>query len=55
MMIDKLKLDDDVAELVGMPAMLLMACRRIGDSQFGMCYSMTAAEAARLIYVTGIP
>jgi hypothetical protein len=55
MMIDKLKFDDDVAEMVGMPAMLLMTCPRIGDAQFGMCYSMTAAEAARVIYVTGIP
>ena len=55
MMIDKLKFDDDVTELVGMPAMLLMTCPRIGDAQFGMCYSMTAAEAARVTYVTGIP
>ena len=52
MMIDKLKFDDDVTEMVGMPTMLLMTCPRIGDAQFGMCYSMTAAEAARVILST---
>ena len=35
--------------------MLLMTCPRIGDAQFGMFYSMSAAEAARVMYVPGIP
>ena len=47
--------DDDVAELVGMPAAMPMTCPRIGDAQFGMCQSMTAVEAARVLFVHAIP
>ena len=53
--IDKIIFDDDVAALVGMPGALLMTCVVVADSQYAMCYSMTAVEAARLIYVHAIP
>ena len=55
MMIDKIVFDDDVAEITGMPAALLMTCPRVNDAQIGLCTSMTGVEAARVIYCTGIP
>ena len=55
MMIDKIVFDDDVAEITGMPAALLMTCPRINDALIRMLTSMTAVEAARVIYCTGIP
>ena len=55
MMIDKIKFDDDVVALTGMPAALLMTCPRIGDAQYALCHSMTAIEAARVIFCSGIP
>ena len=54
-MIDKIVFDDDVATITGVPAALLMTCPRIADAQVSLCTSMTAVEAARVIYVTGIP
>ena len=54
MMIDKLVFDDDVALLVGMPAALLMTCPQISDAQIELCYSATAVEAARVIFVAGV-
>ena len=50
MMIDKIVFDDDLAGIVGMPAALLMACPRIGDQQIRLCHSMSAVEAARVIW-----
>ena len=54
-MIDKNVFDDDVAAITGIPAGLLMTCPRIGDAQIRLYTSMTAVEAARVIYVAGIP
>ena len=44
--VDKTVFDDNVAELVGMSAAVLMTSLRICDAQIGLCYSMTVAEAA---------
>ena len=55
MMIDKLVFDNDVAAIASMPTALLMTCPRIGDQHIRLCASMTAVEAARVIYVAGIP
>ena len=54
MMIDKLVFDDEVALLVGVPAVLRMTCPQISDAQITLCYSATAVEAARVIFVAGV-
>ena len=38
MMIDKIVFDDDVADITGMPAALLMTCPRVNDAQFGCAH-----------------
>ena len=53
MMIDKIVFDDDVAAITGIPAGLLMTCPGVGDAQIRVCTSMTAVEAACVIYVAG--
>ena len=53
MLIDKIVFDDDVAAIVGMLAALLMTW--IGSPQIHLGHSMTAVEAARVIYVAGDP
>ena len=53
--IDKIIFDDDVVALVGMTGALLMTCAVIVAAQYGLCFSMTAVEAARLLYVHAIP
>ena len=55
LMIDKLVFDKDIFDITGIPAALIMTCPCIGDSLPALVESMTAVEAARVIFCYAIP
>ena len=55
LMLDKLVLDDDLAEMLGIPAVLIFTDPCIGDSFPAIVESMTAVEAAQVICCHAIP
>ena len=55
LMMDKLVLDKDLANMLGIPAVLIFTDPCIGDSFPAIVESMTAVEAARVIFCHAIP
>ena len=54
LMLDKLVFDKDIADITGVPAAIIFTCVRIGDSFPAIVETMTAVEAARVLFCSGI-
>ena len=53
LMLDKLVFDKDIADITGVPAAIIFTCVRIGDSLPAIVETMTAVEAARVLFCSG--
>ena len=54
LMLDKLVFDKDIVDITGIPAAIVFTCVRIADSYPAIVETMTAVEAARVLFCSGI-